>query len=211
MKTVSGRPTRQASEMLVQHMLTSAAQSFLEKGFQGASIEGIAKMAAVSKLTIYRHFSSKSSLFLAVIHTYVESYVSGLNQTTNTGKPPEQALTDIGNYIATHWFHSDNMKFSRIVIAEMHRIEGLAELIDQLMNESRAPVERYLAQLQAQGRVRFGDVRAATIQFVQLCVLGHYYLLRDESVMPDAETRARLVQSGVDLFLHGYLLPTDAG
>lgn len=43
MKTVSGRPTRQASEMLVQHMLTSAAQSFLEKGFQGASIEGIAR------------------------------------------------------------------------------------------------------------------------------------------------------------------------
>lgn len=209
MKTVSGRPTRQAAEILGQHMLTCAAQSFLDKGFQGASIEGIAKAAAVSKLTIYRHYSTKSSLFLAVIQHYVSDYVSGLNETTNSSKQPEQALMDIGHYIATHWFHSDNMKFSRIVIAEMHRIEGLAALIDQLMNESRAPVERYLAQLKAQGRVRFTDVRAATIQFVQLCVLGHYYLLRDESAMPDADTRARLVASGVDLFLHGYLLPAN--
>ncbi|MCB5184784.1 TetR/AcrR family transcriptional regulator [Methylobacillus gramineus] len=211
-KAAGGRPTKEASELLGQHMLEIAAQTFLDKGFQGASIEGIAKAAGVSKLTIYRHFETKNSLFIAVIRKYMDIYVSALVEATNTKKPPAEALFDIGLFISDQWFKSNNIKLSRILIAEVHRIEGLSAMIDQALNEGRIPVEHYLLQLMDRGLVSFTDVRAATIQFVQLCVSGHYFLLRDESVIPDDEGRARLVRSAVNLFMYGHFLkPATAG
>ncbi|MGX8882640.1 TetR/AcrR family transcriptional regulator [Methylovorus sp. SPW-M1] len=185
-------------------MMDIAAQTFLEKGFHGASIEGIAKAAEVSKLTIYRHFESKSSLFLAVIKVHMDIYVSALLEKINTQKPPAEALFEIGYFISNQWFKPDNIKLSRMVIAEVHRIEGLSALIDQMLNEARQPVEKYLVQLMDAGLVRFTDVRAATIQFVQLCVSGHYFLLRDDALTPNAEERARLVKSAVDVFMYGH-------
>jgi AcrR family transcriptional regulator len=185
-------------------MMDIAAQIFLEKGFHGASIEGIAKAAEVSKLTIYRHFESKSSLFLAVIKVHMDIYVSALLEKINTQKPPAEALFEIGYFISNQWFKPDNIKLSRMVIAEVHRIEGLSALIDQMLNEARQPVEKYLVQLMDAGLVRFTDVRAATIQFVQLCVSGHYFLLRDDALTPNAEERARLVKSAVDVFMYGH-------
>ena len=203
-KASSGRPTREGSELLGRHMMDIAAQTFLEKGFHGASIEGIAKAAEVSKLTIYRHFESKSSLFLAVIKVHMDIYVSALLEKINTQKPPAEALFEIGYFISNQWFKPDNIKLSRMVIAEVHRIEGLSALIDQMLNEARQPVEKYLVQLMDAGLVRFTDVRAATIQFVQLCVSGHYFLLRDDALTPNPEERARLVKSAVDVFMYGH-------
>ncbi|MCB5191693.1 TetR/AcrR family transcriptional regulator [Methylobacillus arboreus] len=209
-KAIVGRPTKQASEQLGQHILDVASASFLEKGLQGASIEGIAKAAGVSKLTIYRQFSNKNTLFMAVINKYVARYIDALTAATNTNKPPRQALFDIGCFMAEQWFNHDNVKFSRMIVAEVDRVEGLSKLVDQVMNQTRTPIERYLEQLKQKGLVRFSDVRAVTIQFVQLCVSGHYYLLRDEATLPGPEARVELVRSAVDLFIHGYFLPEVA-
>lgn len=209
-KTIVGRPTKEASEQLGQHILDVAAGSFRDKGLQGASIEGIAKAAGVSKLTIYRQFSNKNTLFMAVINKYVAQYIAVLNAAINTSKPPRQALFDIGCVMAEQWFNRDNMKFSRMVVAEVDRVEGLSSLVDQVTNQARMPIERYFEQLRDKGLVRFSDVRAVTIQFVQLCVHGHYYLLRDEATLPGPEARVELVRSAVDLFVHGYFLPEVA-
>lgn len=209
-KTIVGRPTKEASEQLGQHMLDVAAGIFLDKGLQGASIEGIAKAAGVSKLTIYRHFSNKNTLFMAVINQYVARYIEALTEATHTDKPPRQALFDIGCFMAEQWFQYDNVKFSRMIVSEVDRVEGLSVLVDEVMDQSRRPIEHYFAQLKQQGVVRFSDVRATTIQFVQLCVSGHYYLLRDKATLPDPEARVQLVRSAVDLFMQGYFLPEIA-
>lgn len=36
---------------------------FMEQGFAGVSMDGIAAAAGVSKLTVYSHFGDKESLF----------------------------------------------------------------------------------------------------------------------------------------------------
>lgn len=203
-RSYTGRPTRSESEQLLQQIMDSASRTFLEKGFQGASMEGIAALSGVSKRTIYRHFESKSVLFLAVIEQYAVNYVSELEQVIKTRKQPAEALFEIGLFIANKWFHPDNMRFCRIIIAEMHRIEGLSELIDPLLAASRRPVEQYLSHLLEQNIIVCDDVHKVTIQFVQLAVNGHYYFLRNDSVIPDAEARMQLVKSAVSLILRGY-------
>lgn len=202
-KNTQGRPTRQDSEKLHENLLQISLQHFLENGFQRASIEGIAKQAKVSKLTIYRQYQNKHGLFLAVIQIYVDQYIHELQQTISNKKATAENLVDIGLFIATRWFNLQNMRLSRMVIAEVHRLEGLSGIINPLMQQSRYPVQQFLEQLNDLPDYHIEDIHMATIQFVQLCVLGHYYFLRDETHLPSQQQLKKQVQQGVDLFLNG--------
>lgn len=48
-------------------ILEAATSVFLDKGYAGTSMDDIAKLAAVSKQTVYKHFSDKEQLFAAVV------------------------------------------------------------------------------------------------------------------------------------------------
>lgn len=54
------------------NILESAVRVFSEKGFDGASMDKIAEEAKVSKITIYKHFQNKESLFLAIVSEYLK-------------------------------------------------------------------------------------------------------------------------------------------
>lgn len=48
-------------------ILEAATSVFLDKGYAGTSMDDIAKLAAVSKQTVYKHFSDKEQLFAAIV------------------------------------------------------------------------------------------------------------------------------------------------
>lgn len=207
-----GRPTREASEELIRRVLLVAQEEFIARGFDGASIEGIAQAAGTSKLTLYRHFESKHRLFMAVIEQLVDQYAVQLTGRIDTSLPPRQVLTDMGLFLANCYFTPEGVNLTRILIAELNRVDGLPEISARLADLARSPVERYLRLLQSRGEASFDDVRRAAIQFVNLCMLGQYYLLRnEEKSIPGAATRRKIVDSAVRLFAAGYLTcpPSD--
>lgn len=55
-------------------ILAAASDLFLEQGFDGTSMDGIARRAGVSKQTVYSHFSSKEQLFGEAVHAAIETY-----------------------------------------------------------------------------------------------------------------------------------------
>lgn len=57
-----------------QEVLDVAATYFLEHGYQGASINAMARSSGISKESIYRYFSSKKQLFEAVIGRELVEY-----------------------------------------------------------------------------------------------------------------------------------------
>src|SRR5690606_24545942 len=48
-------------------ILDAAKELFIEQGFNGISMDGIAAAAGVSKLTVYSHFGDKETLFTEAI------------------------------------------------------------------------------------------------------------------------------------------------
>jgi TetR/AcrR family transcriptional repressor of mexJK operon len=50
-----------------QAILDAATTVFLDKGYAGTSMDDIAKLAAVSKQTVYKHFADKEKLFSEII------------------------------------------------------------------------------------------------------------------------------------------------
>lgn len=72
-------------------ILEAASHLFLEQGFDGTSMDGVARRAGVSKQTVYSHFSSKEQLFGESIHAAIAEYY------------PDRALAAVG----THTLEAD--------------------------------------------------------------------------------------------------------
>lgn len=50
-----------------QAIMEAATSAFMSKGYSGTSMDDIAKLAAVSKQTVYKHFSDKEKLFAEIV------------------------------------------------------------------------------------------------------------------------------------------------
>ena len=59
-----GRVPRAVRE---EQLLEVAEQAFAEQGYQGTSIEDIARMAGVTRPVVYEHFGSKEGIYLACV------------------------------------------------------------------------------------------------------------------------------------------------
>ena len=55
------------SERKQAAIVAAAAEVFLNTGYAGASMDEIAARSGVSKQTVYKHFTSKEALFIAVM------------------------------------------------------------------------------------------------------------------------------------------------
>src|SRR5581483_1221162 len=65
-KRQPGRPTLEQATELRETVLQAALQVFMKRGYEAASIEGIARESKVAKITLYRQFGTKESLFFEV-------------------------------------------------------------------------------------------------------------------------------------------------
>ena len=57
-----------------------AAELFLDQGYEGTSVEMIARRAGASKQTIYVRFPSKADLFTAVFRRKADAFFGNLSQ-----------------------------------------------------------------------------------------------------------------------------------
>src|ERR1700688_1814769 len=69
-------PSRGARKRAV--ILEAAQQAFFANGFVGTSMDQVAAKAAVSKQTVYKHFSDKEALFREVVTAVVQARDGGI-------------------------------------------------------------------------------------------------------------------------------------
>lgn len=55
-------------------IIAAAGDLFMEQGFDGTSMDGVARRAGVSKQTVYSHFTSKEQLFAESVHATIADY-----------------------------------------------------------------------------------------------------------------------------------------
>ena len=62
-----GRPTREEADARDVRLLDVATHLFMERGFDGTSIDAVAEAAGISKPTVYARYHDKRDLFAAVL------------------------------------------------------------------------------------------------------------------------------------------------
>jgi TetR/AcrR family transcriptional regulator, mexJK operon transcriptional repressor len=74
-----GRPTREEAEARDVRLLDVATKLFMERGFDGTSIEAVAEAAGVSKPTVYARYQDKRDLFVAVLRGRIQKWLAPLS------------------------------------------------------------------------------------------------------------------------------------
>lgn len=86
--TIAGMVERWTRERRLEHtrslLLDAAEEVFAEKGFMAASLDDIAYAAGYTKGAIYKHFSTKEDLFLAVSDRYWRRYFDNFAEVMST-------------------------------------------------------------------------------------------------------------------------------
>src|SRR6202165_4548623 len=73
-----GRPTREEAVKRDARLLDVATKLFMERGFDGTSIDAVAETAGVSKPTVYARYQDKRDLFVAVLRATIQRWLAPL-------------------------------------------------------------------------------------------------------------------------------------
>jgi AcrR family transcriptional regulator len=142
-----GRPPKERAGEVEERILDAARKVFLERGFEGASIEEIAEAARSGKPTIYARFPGKEALFTAVVMQSVAANVERLKAYTPTGATIEQRLESVAVTVLEWILLSASIDLMRVAIAEAPRFPDLASSVYRMARERGGQaVARLLAE-----------------------------------------------------------------
>ena len=146
----SGRPPKELAGEVDARILDAARKIFLERGFEGASIDEIAEAARSGKPTIYARFRDKRVLFTEVVTRDILSRITEFKSEVPTGATIEERLTSAAITLL-HWgFDSDRIALMRLAVAEARRFPDLASTVSRtardLSNELGVGLLGQLAQ-----------------------------------------------------------------
>jgi AcrR family transcriptional regulator len=126
-----GRPPKELAGEVDERILDAARKIFLERGFEGASIDEIAEVARSGKPTIYVRFRDKRALFTAVVTRDILSHITEFKGEAATGATIEERLTSAAVTLM-HWgLDSDRIGLMRLAVAEARRFPDLASTVSR--------------------------------------------------------------------------------
>ncbi len=73
-------------------LLAAAAKEFAARGYEGASVDRIARAARLNKAMIYYHFNSKAGLYRALIRIVFETVLADATVVTESNAHPEDKI-----------------------------------------------------------------------------------------------------------------------
>ena len=102
-------------------ILSSAETVFAEKGFQGATMDEIAKKAGINKALLYYHFKNKDEILKVLIGSYMTMVIEKIPSFTGEGNgTPDEIIREVVNKIFQ--FFEDKKNVMKIIIIEVVRL-----------------------------------------------------------------------------------------
>lgn len=197
-----GRPRDPAK---VRTVLKAAQREFGAHGFDGASVDAIARASGVSKVTIYSYFPSKDSLYEAAVLERVEESVRATEVGELDPKGPREALTRIGAMFLSLVRSPDVLASHRMVYgASTQNSAACKAFFEGGPKRTIRLVTDYLRAADRAGSLRINDAALAADQFLSMFLgRSHILALLGLAEPSQAEDR-RLLKANVELFLRGY-------
>jgi AcrR family transcriptional regulator len=131
-----GRPPKELAGEVDARILDAARKVFLERGFEGASIDEIAQAARSGKPTIYARFRDKRALFTGVVTRDILSRISEFKgDVLPTGATIDERLRSAAVTLL-HWgLDNDRIGLMRLAVAEARRFPDLASTVSRKARE----------------------------------------------------------------------------
>lgn len=151
-------------------VLEGARTVFLRDGFEGASVDDIAREAGVSKATLYSYFPDKRLLFMEVAKTECARQADEAIELIDLSAPVATVLTAAARRITTFMLSDFGQRVFRICVAESDRFPELGhEFYHSGPLLVRQRLVDYLRRAVDKGDLVIEDLDLAADQFAELC------------------------------------------
>ena len=190
-------------------VLAGARDVFMSRGFEGASVDDIAKQAGVSKATLYSYFPDKKLLFMEVAKAECSRQADEILAETCDDDPLEDVLLEIANRFVSFITSDFGQRVFRICVAESDRFPELGQAFYEsgpmLM---RAHMIELLQHAHDMGEVDVEDFQLASDQFAELCKADLFpRMVFSVSRTFTEEEKTRVANGAVRTFLARYQTP----
>ncbi|HWD01165.1 MAG TPA: TetR/AcrR family transcriptional regulator [Amycolatopsis sp.] len=113
-------------QQLREHILDTAKLAFLDDGFERTSMDAIAARAETSKRSLYAHFPTKDTLFLAVVERIRTLFGERMGTPADYADEPAEAIVQYCGRLVQLLGWSSVGKMLRLGIGEADRLPDLA-------------------------------------------------------------------------------------
>ncbi len=187
-------------------VLDGARDIFLRDGFEGASVDEIARAAGVSKATLYSYFPDKSLLFLEVARAQCQHQSDVAHAEIDLADPPRIVLGQIARTLLSFMLSPMGQRIFRMCVAESDRFPQLGrEFYRSGPLVLKVALVGYLTAAHERGEVVCEDLDFAAEQFAALCKadLWHRLLFGIQSEFSQPEID-RIADGAVETFMARY-------
>jgi TetR/AcrR family transcriptional regulator, mexJK operon transcriptional repressor len=201
-----GRPTRAEAAQLDQKLRDAAVATFLEQGYDRATMEMIADAAGITKRTLYARYADKRAVFLDVIPRALSRSVErDPDPAIGDDDDIEAALLAIGRGALKRALDPDTVRLHRIAMNESPRFPEFAVSAETFgWSHRQRQVMDLLRRRQAVGDIEVDDIELAGEHFLAL-VEALPARLADFGVYRSRRQEERHLKHAVNLFLRGIL------
>ena len=151
-------------------VLRGAREVFMADGFEGASVDDIARAAGVSKATLYSYFPDKRLLFMEVAQTECHGMADRVLSMIDETKPAREVLTIAATQLAAFLVSDFAQQVFRICIAERDRFPELAQAFYHAgPKNGQCHLADYLDKAVTNGELVIENTEFAAAQLSELC------------------------------------------
>lgn len=200
----AGRPTREHALQRGEELLDSALEVFLDRGFDHATIEGIAATVGMAKRTIYARYPDKETLFRAAVQRAIDHWTLPVEELRKleTGDL-EETLVAVAGARLRNAVSPNGIRLQRILNAEARRFPDLSRIAYE---QGSRPAVRFIAEVLARhgatGGLAIDDPELLGSSFLSLVIGGPAHGVLWGAVLDNDAVAARM-RICVRLFLDG--------
>ncbi len=200
-----GRRQRRGGAELRSAILEAASEVFLEKGYQGASIEAVIEKVGGSKRAIYSHFGGKKELFSALVSEASSKVMGSLSPEDAEGKDLRETLRIVGLQVSRVLMAPTTLALYRAVMAEGVRQPDVARaFFERGPGRVSKGLADVLEQFRARGAISIENSQRAAERFLGMLRDDvHLQVVLGLRAPLDEAEMVRSVDQAVGIFLHG--------
>ncbi len=157
-----------------REICAAALEVFAQKGFAAARLDEIAKIAGVSKGTLYLYFKDKEELFRAVVRDTVVPNVEAIGEAALAADIPFPDMARLFLFRLAEVSTTVPVgAVAKMVIGESRNFPELAKVWhDQVVSGALAMLAQLIEKAQAKGEVRGGDPRLHAFSLIGPMLMG---------------------------------------
>jgi AcrR family transcriptional regulator len=187
-------------------VLEGAREVFLASGFEGASVDDIARAAGVSKATLYSYFPDKRVLFTEMAKAECQHLTEVAVSELDLSQPVEAVLRDAARKIIGFLTSDFGQGVFRMCVAESARFPAFGcEFYEAGPGNVTAHLVHFLHKAADRGELEIEDFELAADQFHELCKADIFpkLVFNLQTSFSEAEID-RVVTGAVEMFLARY-------